>query len=187
VASILASRSYPGRTSYAVSKGALLQVTHTLALERADQGITVNAVSPGPDLTEMTRPLVDQPDVFGGFRNRVPVKRFAEPAEIRQLELVHRMRHAEIGQMHRDKCEEDQRAVAGSGRCSTASIKSRANVAITASRSLMPPIAKNQDSRCAGPLDTRLGRAEVCQVAHVHVRVRGTSQSLAEQAQHLDS
>jgi gluconate 5-dehydrogenase len=25
---------------------------------------------------------VDQPDVFRGFRNRSPVKRFAEPAEI---------------------------------------------------------------------------------------------------------
>jgi len=82
VASIFASRSYPGRTSYASSKGALLQLTRTLAVEWADHGITVNAISPGPFLTEMTRPLVDQPDVFRGFRDRIPVKRFAEPAEV---------------------------------------------------------------------------------------------------------
>ena len=82
VASIFASRSFPGRTSYASSKGALLQLTRTLAVEWAEQHVTVNAISPGPFLTEMTRPLVDQPDVFHRFRDRIPLKRFAEPAEI---------------------------------------------------------------------------------------------------------
>jgi 3-oxoacyl-[acyl-carrier protein] reductase len=38
----------PGELSYAISKGALHQMTPTLADALADRGITVNAVNPGP-------------------------------------------------------------------------------------------------------------------------------------------
>jgi NAD(P)-dependent dehydrogenase (short-subunit alcohol dehydrogenase family) len=82
IASIFASRSFPGRTSYASSKGALLQLTRTLAIEWADKGVTANAISPGPFLTDMTRPVLDNPDAYRRFCEHVPMKRFAEPHEL---------------------------------------------------------------------------------------------------------
>jgi len=82
IASIFASRSFPHRTSYASSKGALLQLTRTLALEWAGENITVNAISPGPFVTDMTRPLLDNPEAYRQFSSNIPLGRFGEPREI---------------------------------------------------------------------------------------------------------
>ncbi|HYM21945.1 MAG TPA: SDR family oxidoreductase [Vicinamibacterales bacterium] len=82
VTSIFSSRSFPLRTSYASSKGALLQLTRTLALEWAPHKITVNAISPGPILTDMTRPILDNPEVYRQFVANVPLGRFGEPHEV---------------------------------------------------------------------------------------------------------
>jgi len=82
VASIFASRSFPFRTSYATSKGAMLQLTRTLALEWAAERITVNSISPGPFITELTRPVVDNPEAYRQFCTNIPMARFAEPEEI---------------------------------------------------------------------------------------------------------
>jgi len=82
VTSIFSSRSFAGRTSYASSKGALLQLTRTLAIEWAPEHITVNAISPGPILTEMMKPVVNDPARAGQFRARIPLGRFGEPWEV---------------------------------------------------------------------------------------------------------
>lgn len=82
VASIFASRSFAGRTSYASSKGALLQLTRTLAIEWAGDNITVNAISPGPILTEMIKPVANDPVKYAEFCARIPLGRFGEPHEV---------------------------------------------------------------------------------------------------------
>jgi len=82
VASIFASRSFRYRSSYASSKGAMLQLTRTLAIEWAGENITVNAISPGPFLTDMTRPLLDDQEAYRQFCANIPLGRFAEPHEI---------------------------------------------------------------------------------------------------------
>ena len=71
----------PGRmmgADYAASKAGLVSMTMSLALEAANYGIRVNAVSPGMVETDMTAPMTEKQ------RNAVwiPMGRFARPAEI---------------------------------------------------------------------------------------------------------
>jgi NAD(P)-dependent dehydrogenase (short-subunit alcohol dehydrogenase family) len=82
VASLFGSRTVAGRTSYAASKGALLQLTRTLAVEWALENITVNAISPGFCATDMTRPVMDNPELYRKFCSRIPMGRFGEPREV---------------------------------------------------------------------------------------------------------
>jgi NAD(P)-dependent dehydrogenase (short-subunit alcohol dehydrogenase family) len=82
VASIFGSRSFRGRSSYASSKGALLQLTRTLAIEWASENITVNAISPGPILTDMMKPVAEDPERAREFYTRIPLGRFGEPEEV---------------------------------------------------------------------------------------------------------
>jgi NAD(P)-dependent dehydrogenase (short-subunit alcohol dehydrogenase family) len=82
VTSIFATRTFPHRVSYASSKGALLQLTRTLALEWATDNITVNAISPGPFATDMMKPVLDDPERAATFLRRIPLGRFGDPIEV---------------------------------------------------------------------------------------------------------
>lgn len=62
IASALALVGLAGRTPYTASKGAVLQMTRSLALEAASDGVTANAICPGPFLTDMNRPIADTED-----------------------------------------------------------------------------------------------------------------------------
>ena len=82
ITSIFSSRSFAGRVSYASSKGGLLQLTRTLAIEWADYSITVNSISPGPFLTDLNKPLLENPEQYNKFCENIPLGRFGEPKEI---------------------------------------------------------------------------------------------------------
>lgn len=59
LASTLGLVGLANRTPYTASKGAVVQMTRALALELAQWNINVNAICPGPFLTEMNLPIAD--------------------------------------------------------------------------------------------------------------------------------
>ena len=87
IGSVLSIISLPDRTPYASSKGAVLQMTRTLALEWAPHNITVNAMLPGPFATEMNLPLLNDPERYQAFVNMIPMHRWGELDEIGGLAL----------------------------------------------------------------------------------------------------
>ena len=67
-----------GRAAYGASKGGLINLTQTMAIELAEYEILVNAVAPGPTRTHDSMPEVPSDYV----RSRMPLRRFGRPEEI---------------------------------------------------------------------------------------------------------
>jgi glucose 1-dehydrogenase len=74
-----------GAADYDCGKGALRNLTRTLALELAPLRINVNNLSPGMVLTPFNQPAVDDPKVREEQVQSIPWKRAAEPEEIARL------------------------------------------------------------------------------------------------------
>ncbi|MDR7426175.1 MAG: SDR family oxidoreductase [Armatimonadota bacterium] len=82
VASILGVVGRQHNAAYAASKGGIVALTRTLAVEWAPLGIRVNAIAPGLVWTAMTADLRQDPAVYADVLRRIPVGRFATPEEI---------------------------------------------------------------------------------------------------------
>ena len=67
---------------YSASKGGVAQLTKSLAIAYADDGIRVNAVAPGWIATPLTQALQDDPLRAAPILARTPMKRWGTPADV---------------------------------------------------------------------------------------------------------
>jgi NAD(P)-dependent dehydrogenase (short-subunit alcohol dehydrogenase family) len=68
--------------AYSASKGGIVQLTKSLAIAYADDGIRVNAVAPGWIATPLTQALQDDAARSKQILDRTPLKRWGRPADV---------------------------------------------------------------------------------------------------------
>jgi NAD(P)-dependent dehydrogenase (short-subunit alcohol dehydrogenase family) len=67
---------------YAASKGAVAQLTKSLAAAWANEGIRVNAIAPGWIATDLTQPLQDDAARTAAIMARTPLNRWGTPDDL---------------------------------------------------------------------------------------------------------
>ncbi|MEQ3553436.1 SDR family NAD(P)-dependent oxidoreductase [Pseudonocardia nematodicida] len=82
ITSTAAHRGGVGHPAYAASKGGLLAVSRTLAVELAPHRIRVNSVSPGVIGTAINRDAFTDPDLIGRFDSAIPLGRTGTPRDV---------------------------------------------------------------------------------------------------------
>jgi NAD(P)-dependent dehydrogenase (short-subunit alcohol dehydrogenase family) len=83
ISSVAGHHAFAGSSAYNSSKGAVIQLTKSMAMEYASKGINVNAICPGIFVTPMTRNLIKGMKVL--IENSVLLKRAGKAEEIGSL------------------------------------------------------------------------------------------------------
>ena len=85
ITSIMANVGSIGRAAYCASKHGVLAITKSMALEHADDGINVVAISPGFYATDLTAPLRSDSSKSDDLLSNVPARRWGDPKEIGEI------------------------------------------------------------------------------------------------------
>jgi gluconate 5-dehydrogenase len=82
ICSVMSEVSRPTIGNYAAAKGGLKMLTRAMAVEWAKHGLQANGIAPGYFVTELNRPLVENPEFNGWICRRTPAGRWGEPHEL---------------------------------------------------------------------------------------------------------
>ena len=83
VSSVVGLVGVPGSAGYQASKGAVTQLTRSLAVEWAPSSVRVNAIAPGHTRTPMVElEWAREPELRDYYLSRTPMKRLAEPDDM---------------------------------------------------------------------------------------------------------
>ncbi|MBP6817614.1 MAG: SDR family oxidoreductase, partial [Burkholderiaceae bacterium] len=82
IGSVMSFFGGPRQPAYSASKGAVRNLTMSLACAYAPEGIRVNAVAPGWVVTQLSRGAREDATRNAQIMSRVPMGRWAEPVEI---------------------------------------------------------------------------------------------------------
>ncbi len=74
-------------TPYAASKGGMMMLTKTVALEVADKGIRVNGIAPGAIATDMNKDMLEDEEKKNQEEQNIPMHRIGQPEEIASVAL----------------------------------------------------------------------------------------------------
>ena len=72
----------PTMWAYNTAKGAVVNLARAAAIDLAADGITVNAVCPGPTETGMTAGIKGHPALYEALRRAIPLQRWGKPEEV---------------------------------------------------------------------------------------------------------
>lgn len=82
MSSVNAVLGIPNQIPYALSKGAMKQLTNVTALALAPRGIRVNAIGPGSIMTDMLKGIMNDRAAEERILSRTPLGRCGDPSEV---------------------------------------------------------------------------------------------------------
>ena len=85
ITSVVAFSGNPGQTNYTASKGGMISMYKSLAIEVAQRNINVNLIAPGFIESPMTKNLNDEQKK--SIMDKIPMKKFGLPEDVANLAL----------------------------------------------------------------------------------------------------
>lgn len=82
IASIAGLVGFEQLAAYCASKGGIVELTRSMAVDYGPKGITVNCIAPGAIETAMTRSIVDDPQQKAAFEGQTPTRSIGVPEDI---------------------------------------------------------------------------------------------------------
>lgn len=68
--------------AYNASKGAIVNFTRAMAIDYGPQGVRINSICPSLTETELTKDMIKDKKLVKAFKDRIPLRRIAQPDDI---------------------------------------------------------------------------------------------------------
>lgn len=82
ICSVMSEVGRPTTANYAAAKSGLKMLTRSMTIEWARHNLQINGIGPGYFVTELTKPLVENPEFNQWICGRTPAGRWGQPEEL---------------------------------------------------------------------------------------------------------